>query len=125
MADNTQELQNILNDILSIKVEQLKREQGDYKFEDIYSMLVEIYSNIEILKSNLEFWLLVPENRRNNSLNNLKELNTTVKRIKTFEPQSLSNPLNERNNLANNIKNTYGVLYDQLFLDLKIHNLSK
>ena len=79
-------------------------------------MLVEIYSNIEILKSNLEFWLLVPENRRNNILNNLKELNTTVKRIKTFEPQSLSNPLNERNNLANNIKNIsyYRIIMRQL-----------
>ncbi len=102
----------------------LRRDGRDFSFSDVHHLILEVYNNLTKITQNPDFWDLLPENIRNNSISPFTEITNVVQQIKDFNPAQGANQ-STRDSIANNIRSYYSQLYTPVFLPLEIFNVKK
>lgn len=101
-----------------------ERKGRDFDFTDIFPLVQAIHQSLKDFRDNIEFWALLPHNRRTDIQNKVPELVSVIDQMATFNPQQ-SNPMQARNNIVSQISIQYGELYASLFQPLEIFLLKK
>jgi len=120
-----EQLRNILEKFNAIgDLNALKRDGRDFSFSDIHHLLVETHKNLQEIIQNPDFWDLLPENIRNNSVNPFTQIEQLAEQIKNFNPAQGANQ-NTRDSIAQQVRNYYSELYNPVFLPLEVFRVKK
>lgn len=118
------EIKPIIEKLNQVNIDALKREGRDFDFSDIHPLIAEIFENIKSLQIFPEFWVYLPQEKRNTIKSYLEHFSSHIEQIQNFNP-SQGNPQGVRDSLAANIRSSYNQLFEHLFPLLKLYVLEK
>jgi hypothetical protein len=115
-----EDLKEYFERLKKVNIIGLKRENKDYSFIDIYSLIAENYDFYSKLEESIRFWEQTPERNREHIKGYFNEFVAAIEQIQDFNPQQVPNPTDVWNGLKKKVEDSYNNSYN-FRRDLRIY----
>lgn len=118
-------VRQVIEEARKIDIPSLERKGKEFNFTDVFPLLEQCLRSILEVEENPLFWASIPQQRQRNIEQGMNNIVGIAKRISTFNPTTIENPLQTQEKLSNDVRSYHANLYETLLLPQKIYQIEQ